>query len=143
MESLIEKVNEDIKTAMKAKEKEKLDALRYLKSMLLENKTSKEPRPEMDILIALSKKLTDSMAAFPEGHAIREKTANEVKFLSAYMPQPLSEEEVKKIIAGIVKNLPTPNMGAVMKELSPQIKGRFDGKAANDFVKEALQTVGS
>jgi uncharacterized protein YqeY len=64
---MFERVNADITDAMKKKEKERLETLRYLKSKLLENRTSKNPLPEMDVLIAHYQKLEESVGAFPEG----------------------------------------------------------------------------
>ncbi len=136
---MIERLNTDIKEAMKAKEKERLEALRYLKSMLMENKTSKKPKDEMDVVISHVKKLRDSLENFPEGNPIREKTINEIDFLAVYMPSQLSEADVKSLIQEIMSKHDAPNMGAIMKELTPQIKGRFDGKLANQFVREALE----
>lgn len=138
MTEMIEKLNVDIKDAMKTGQKEKLDAIRYLKSMLMENKTSKKPIAEIDVIIAHSKKLKDSLENFPAGSELRVKTEKELGFISIYLPQQMNEGEVKTIIRNIVAN-GANNMGMVMKELSPQIKGRFDGKMANDFVKLALE----
>ena len=138
MTEMIEKLNVDIKDAMKSGEKERLDAIRYLKSMLMENKTSKKPVPEMDVVIAHSKKLKDSLDTFPAGSDLRNKTEKELGFISVYLPQQMSDEEVRNLVKSIVAK-GANNMGMVMKELSPQIKGRFDGKLANDYVKLALE----
>jgi uncharacterized protein YqeY len=135
---LLQKISGDITTAMKNKEKEKLDALRYLKSMLIENKTAKAPKDELEVVIALVKKLKDSLLTYPEGHELRIKMEKEITFVSAYGPSSISEEDVKKLILEIKAKMSAPNMGLVMKELSPHIKGRFDGKRANDLVKELL-----
>jgi len=136
---MYERINEDIKTAMKAREKAKLDALRYLKAMLMENKVSKSPKPEQDVIISHYKKLEDSIAVFPEGSDQRAKVVVELTFLKPYMPEEIDEEGVKNLIADIIKGLENPNMGMVMKELSPQIKGRFDGKKASQMVIAALK----
>jgi len=136
--SLSDQVNEAIKDAMKKVEKDRLSALRNLKARFIENKTSAKPQEESDILVAHYKKLKDSMTNFPEGHELRLGTERELKFLDPYMPAQLSEDDVRTIIKGIVGRLAGANMGGVMKELSPQIKGRFDGKRANDLVKEIL-----
>jgi len=138
MTEMIEKLNGDIKDAMKKGEKERLDAIRYLKSMLLENKTSKKPMPEIDVIIAHSKKLKDSLASFPEGNEIRAKTEKEITFLAVYLPEQMGEDDVKKIIKEIMAK-GANNVGMIMKELTPQIKGKFDGKLANDFVKLAIE----
>lgn len=135
---LSETLNADIKDAMIKKEKERLEALRYLKAMLIENKTSKTPIEEMDVLIKHVKKLKDSLVNFPEGNEVRQKTEREITFLSVYMPKELSEEEVIAIIDSIMSNTPGANQGVIMKELTPKIKGQFDGKRASELVKNKL-----
>jgi uncharacterized protein YqeY len=135
---MFEKITEDIKQAMLRKDKDSLDALRYLKAMLIENKTSKAPIAEMDVLVRHVKKLKDSLESFPEGNAIRLKTVKEIEALQIYMPKQITEDEVKTIIKEIIAAHPGANMGMVMKELTPKIKGQFDGKLANDLVKAAL-----
>jgi hypothetical protein len=137
---MFEQITEDIKKAMFAKDKERLDALRYFKSMLIENKTSKTaPIPEMDVLIKHVKKLKDSLDSFPPENEVRKKTEREIQVLSEYMPKQLSEDVVKAYIQEIIAKTPGVNAGLVMKELSPKIKGQFDSKIANEFVKAALQ----
>ena len=132
-------ITEDIKKAMYAKDKERLDALRYFKSMLIENKTSaKAASPEMDVLIKHVKKLKDSLENFPAENEIRKKTEREIIILSDYMPKQLDEAIVKGYIKDIIAATPGVNAGLVMKELSPKIKGQFDSKIANELVKAAL-----
>ena len=135
---MFEKITEDIKKAMFAKDKERLDALRYYKSMLIENKTSKAPIAEMDVLIKHVKKLKDSLENFPPENEIRKKTEREIIVLSEYMPKQLDEETVKGYIKEIIAANPAHNAGLVMKDLSPKIKGQFDSKLANELVKAAL-----
>ena len=135
---MMEQITEDIKKAMYAKDKERLDALRYFKSMLIENKTSKAPIAEMDVLIKHVKKLKDSLENFPAENEIRKKTEREIIVLGEYMPKQLDETIVKGYIAEIIAKTPGVNAGLVMKELSPKIKGQFDSKIANELVKAAL-----
>ncbi len=135
---LIDQVGLNIKEAMKNKDKDRLEILRYLKSMLIENKTSTKPKEELEVVISLSKKLKDSLEMYPEGHQAREKAQREIKVLKDFLPQELSQDEVKEFISNIMNTLENPNMGSIMKELSPKIKGRFDGKMASQLVKKAL-----
>jgi uncharacterized protein YqeY len=135
---MLERLSNDIKEAMKAKEKERLAALRYLKSMLIENKTSTKPQPELDVTISYCKKLKDSLKSFPADSPQHGIVNTELSYLKVYLPKPLSEDEVRTLIQGLISKLDNPNMGMVMKELSPQIKGRFDGKRSTDIVKELL-----
>jgi uncharacterized protein YqeY len=135
---MLDQINDDIKVAMKAKEKEKLLALRYLKSMLMENSTSKKPSSDIDVIIKHHKKLKDSLVNFPADHPMVEQVNQEMTIISIYLPKQMSEEEVAQLIESIKAGLDKPNMGALMKELQPQIKGKFDGKKASDMVKAAL-----
>lgn len=137
-EMMFDQVTSDIKTAMKAKEKEKLNALRYLKSLLLENKTSGKPKPELDVAVAHQKKLRASIEAFPAESEQRQKIADEIEFLKPYLPTPMTSEDVRSLISGILSKMEKPQIGMVMKELSPQIKGKFDGKEANKIVQELI-----
>lgn len=135
---MLEQITDDIKKAMLAKDKDRLDALRYFKAMLIENKTAKAPIAEMDVLIKHVKKLKDSLENFPPENEIRKKTEVEISILADYMPKQLSEAEVKSMISAIIAANPGVNAGLVMKELSPKIKGQFDSKLANELVKNAL-----
>lgn len=138
MGQLKDQVSAEIIAAMKAKDKTKLNALRYLKKLFIENDTSKSPKPEDDILIAHAKKTKDSLEMFPEGSVQRDEIQEEIKVLEAYLPKQLSEQEVQAIIDDIKSKLENPNMGSLMKELSPLIKGKFDGKKASQMVQSAL-----
>ncbi len=132
---MFERVNEDIKSAMKEQNRPKLDALRMLKSRLIENKTSSSPQPENEVVIAHYKKVKESIESFPKGSEHYEKLCVELKFLEAYMPQPLTESEVSDLISKIAATQATPQMGSIMKELTPMIRGKFDGKKASEMVK--------
>jgi uncharacterized protein YqeY len=135
---LIDQITADIKTAMINKEKDRLDALRGLKALLIENKTSRNPVSELDVAINCVKKLKGSLENFPEGHEIGVKTKKEIEYLSAYLPKELSSTEVTSMIQEILAANPALNQGLVMKELSPKIKGQFDSKEALELIKKAL-----
>ncbi len=136
--SLQEQINKDITTSMKNKEKEKLEALRFLKSLFIQNNTSVKPTDDQSVLISHVKKLNDSLVNFPDGSELKLKTQREIEIISYYMPKPLLQADVEKLIKDIKSKLEKPNMGDIMKELTPQIKGKFDGKLASDLVKQAL-----
>ncbi|MCO4792070.1 MAG: GatB/YqeY domain-containing protein [Bacteriovoracaceae bacterium] len=136
---MLDQINDDIKSAMKSKDKEKLQALRYIKSMLTENKVAKKPIPEIEVVIKYHKKLNDSLSMYPDGHEMKEQASKEIKILETYLPKQMTEEEVSTIIDQIISTLENPNMGGVMKELSPQIKGKFDGKKASQLVIAKLK----
>ena len=135
--TLMEKVNNDIKEAMKAKQQERLDALRMLKAEYIKNNTSAKPTDELSITVSHAKRLMDSLEMYPAGTEAHDKILKEYAVLKEYLPQEMNEAEVMKLIQEIKAN-GAKDMGAVMKELQPQIKGRFDGKKATDLVKANL-----
>ncbi len=134
-DEIFSKVSDDIKTAMKAGEKVRLDAIRMLKAALLENKTAKAPAAELDVVTRHFKKLQDSQGLYPGDSEPFSKIAAELEVLRAYMPTALDESQLRKITAEIIGRQGKV-FSAVMKEVAPQIKGRFDGKKASEIVKE-------
>ena len=138
MENKKDMISKEIILAMKAKDKIKLNVLRYLKKLLIENETSKKPIAEMDIIISHGKKTKDSLSMYPEGSPQALEIIEEIKVLSEFLPKQLSQEEVQNIINDIKSSQENPNMGSIMKELNPKIKGQFDGKLASQMVKDAL-----
>lgn len=138
-DSLKDNVSKQIIAAMKAKDKIRLNALRYLKKLFIENDTSKKPQAEMDIVVSYTKKVRDSITMYPEGSQQREDLEAEVKVLSEFLPKQLSAEEVGAMIKEIKAALENPNMGSLMKELQPKTKGRFDGKTLSQMVQAALK----
>jgi uncharacterized protein YqeY len=132
--TLMERVNSDIKEAMKAKQQFRLDALRMLKAEYIKNNTATKPTDELSVTISHAKRLTDSLEMYEKGTEAHQKILDEYAVLKEYLPQEMSEADVVKLIQDI-KAAGAKDMGAVMKELQPQIKGRFDGKKASDLVK--------
>ncbi len=135
--TLMEQVNNDIKEAMKAKQQERLDALRMLKAEYIKNNTAPKPTDELTITIAHAKRLSDSLEMYEKGSAAFEKIQKEIEVIKAYLPKAMEESEVVALIQKI-KDAGAKDMGSIMKELQPQIKGKFDGKRASDLVKAAL-----
>jgi len=137
-ENIKEMISAEIIKSMKAKEKLRLDVLRYVKKLLIENSTSKKPQPELEVVAGHAKKLKSSLEHYPEGGERSLRIHDEITILGEFLPKALSEEEVKAMIKAIIDENAEANFGIVMKGLSSQIKGRFDGKQATNFVKEAL-----
>lgn len=135
--NLQERINNDMKEAMKAKDAARLSAIRMLKAAFIQNNTAVKPTDDLSVVISHVKKLQDSLPMFPTGSDAFVQTLKEIEALRPYLPQALSEAEVQDLIVQI-KNAGAKDMGAIMKELQPQIKGRFDGKKASDMVKAAL-----
>ncbi len=145
--SFVDQINNDIKAAMLAKEKEKLAALRDIKSKLLLEATSGSGEvteaAAMKIVMKLHKQRVETYELYKkEG---REDLAAEEKFqadvIAAYLPKMLSEEEVRveaaEAIASIGATGPQ-DMGKVMGILSGKLAGKADGKVIADTVKALL-----
>lgn len=146
--SFTDKINSDIKSAMLAKDKEKLAVLRDIKSKLLLEATSGAggevtEESAMKICMKLHKQRMETYAIYIEQG--REDLASEelfqAKVLEEYLPKMMSEEEVKaEVLAAIASTGASgpQDMGKVMGVLSGKLAGKADGKIISMFVKEAL-----
>jgi uncharacterized protein YqeY len=133
----MEQVNSDIKEAMKAKQQDRLDALRMLKAEFIKNNTASKPTDELSVTVAHVKRLQDSLEMYQAQTEAHNKILKELEVVKVYLPKALEESEVVAMINDI-KGKGAKDMGAIMKELQPQIKGRFDGKRASDLVKASI-----
>jgi uncharacterized protein YqeY len=135
--TLMEQVNKDIVEAMKAKQQERLDALRMLKAEFIKNNTASKPTDELSVTVGHVKRIQDSLEMYQAGTPAYDKIIKELDVVKHYLPKGLEESEVAAMISDI-KAKGAKDMGAIMKELQPMIKGRFDGKRASDMVKAAI-----
>jgi uncharacterized protein YqeY len=87
--------------------------------------------------VAHAKRLQDSLEMYQAGTEAHDKIIKELAVIKEYLPAEMGEAEVVKLIQDI-KAKGAKDMGSIMKELQPQIKGRFDGKKASDLVKANL-----
>ncbi len=146
--NLTQKIDEEIKTAMKAREELKLSTLRMLKAAvsnaaIQKGKPSLEDAEVLDIIAKLLKQRDESIAAYTKGGRpeLAEKEQKEAALLKAYLPSGLSDEELKAIVQQAVRETGASgpqSMGAVMKAVMPKVSGRADGSKISQFVKEAL-----
>jgi len=135
--NMTERLTNDIKEAMKAKDQAKLDALRMLKAEFIKNNTAAKPVDELTVVVSHAKRLQDSLELYQKGTEAYAKIEAELLVIKAYLPAQLDEAQVLQMIQEI-KAAGAKDMGAIMKELQPKIKGQFDGKRASDLVKAAL-----
>ena len=149
--SLERKITEDIKDAMRAKNKEKLESLRAIKASLLLEKTQKggtdeiSGEAEMKILQKLVKQRKDSAQIYTEqGRTdLAEKELSEAKIIEAYLPEQMSDEELTSIIKKIIEEVGAKSMadmGKVMGKASKELAGKAEGKAIADKVKSLLSS---
>ncbi|HEY3363617.1 MAG TPA: GatB/YqeY domain-containing protein [Symbiobacteriaceae bacterium] len=146
---LSERLTEDMKVAMKAgpEAKVRLDTIRFLKAALKNLEIDKKaPLAEEEILGVITKQvkqLKDSMEEFERGgrQDLVAKAQAEVEILSGYLPQQMSEAEVRDLVKQVIAEVGAQSpkdMGKVMGQLVPRTKGRADGKLVNQIVKELL-----
>lgn len=147
--NLFDKVSEDIKKAMLAREKVRLEALRGIKKEFLEAKTAKGAGGEltddtaMKILVKMVKQRRESAKIYQENNRpeLAENELAEAAVIEEYLPKQLSEEELeielKTIIAEIGAEGPK-DMGKVMGMASKKLAGRAEGKVISAKVKELL-----
>lgn len=146
--SLTDQINNDIKTAMKAKDKPSLEALRAIKSALLLAATEKgagdsSEAAEMKMLQKLVKQRKDAASIFQEQGRddLAEPELAQVAIIENYLPAQLSEEEVKAIVAEVVSSTGASSMadmGKVMGMVNKKVAGQAEGKLVAALVKQAL-----
>lgn len=147
--SLKEKVQEDIKLALKNKNQEDLEALRLLSASIKneEIKKNKDLLSEMDLLSLLKKQIkmyeeTAAQAVEASRKEVAEKELNKVEFLKKYLPPAISEEELLRIVKEIIKTKnPTSlkEQGLIIKEVQNKVKGGADNVLIAKLVREQLQ----
>lgn len=145
--SLLTTLNEDMKTAMRAKDKETLSVVRMLKASL-QNEQIKlgeelNADQELTILAREMKQRRDSVAEFKKADRqdLVDKTQAEIEIVEKYMPKQLSEDEIKTIISAAIAKVGASSMkdfGQVMGAVMPETKGKADGNEVNRIVKELL-----
>ncbi|MDR6225053.1 GatB/YqeY domain-containing protein [Desmospora profundinema] len=146
--TLIERLNQDMKTAMKNKDKETLSVIRMVRSSLknreIELKRPLNEEEALDVVIKELKQQQDSLVEFDRAGRddLAEKARSEIAVLERYLPEPLSDEELRSIVQKAVNRTGAASkadMGKVMKAVMPEVKGRADGKRVNRLVLEVLQ----
>ncbi len=145
---LFQSIEETLKEAMRARDESKLNAVRLLlTAMKIKEKEIKRSLNEAEIQQVISaqiKQRRDSIEQY--GKASRRDLAEseeaEIRVLQAFLPEPLVEEELERIVAEAVSEVgavSVKDMGKVMKALMPKVSGRADGKLVNELVRRKLQ----
>jgi uncharacterized protein len=141
--TLADRVKQDLTSAMKAGEKDRVGALRLVLSEL--QKDAKEgPGDELAILRRERKRRQESATAFREGGRpeLADAEDAEAKVIAAYLPAELSDDELRAIVAAAVAETGASSpkdMGMVMKAAMPKVAGRADGKRVSGLAQEALR----
>ena len=146
---LFERVSEDIKNAMKAKDKVALETLRNIKKFFLEAKTAPGANDTLTdadalkILQKLAKQGKDSAAIFSEqGRAdLAEAELAQVRVIETYLPKPMSAEELETALKAIITEVGATSpkdMGKVMGAASKALAGKAEGRIISETVKRLL-----
>ena len=145
--ALRERLDEDLKAAMRQKDPLRLNTIRGLKSAVkyreIELMNTLDDAGILGVIASEIKRRRDAVEQYHAGgrQDLVEKEEAESRILHGYLPQQLStaelEAKVDEVIAQVGAKGPK-DMGAVMKALLPQVQGRADGKAVSDLVKQRL-----
>ena len=147
--ALFEQISKDIVEAMKAKDKVKLEALRNVKKLFIEAKTAPGANDTLidadaiKIMAKMVKQGKDAADIFTsQGRTdLAEEELAQVHVIEAYLPQPLTAEELEAALRDIIARVGATSpkdMGKVMGTASKELSGRADGKAISALVKQLL-----
>ncbi len=147
---LKEQLNEDLKVAMRAKDENRLNAIRLLKAAITnleiartdsKNKDYGKPVTEGDLIGVVEKQIRqrrEAIELYEKGNRpeLAAKEAAEIKALEGYVPKQMTPEEIKTEVQAIIAELGTKEFPKVMREAATRLKGRADGKNVSQVVKE-------
>jgi uncharacterized protein YqeY len=145
--SLKETLQQDLKEALKSKDKIKLETVRSVinavKNYEINNKAELDDEGIQKIINTLVKQHKDSIAQFKQGNRedLASKEEEELKILLNYLPKQLTEEEIKSIISDIIAeigNVTKKDFGKIMKLVMPKLQNRADGKLVSKLVQTML-----
>lgn len=146
--SLVESLNRDIKNAMRNKEKDKLSIIRMLKASLqneeiMLGKTELSEDEELTVLARELKQTKDSLHEFKKAGRddLVKKEERNLAIIQGYMPDQFSDEELEQLVIDTIEKAnatTTGDLGKVMGQLMPKVKGKADGSKVNALVQKHL-----
>ena len=149
--TLKEQIAEDIKSAMKAKDKIRLETVRRIKKVIIEKevelrgkgKDALTPEDEIQLLVQQAKQRKDSIEQFLKAgrEDLAEREQAELKVIETYLPEQMSDDQVEKIIVEVIAKVgatTAKDFGKVMGLAMKQLKGKADGKKIQEIVKSKL-----
>jgi uncharacterized protein YqeY len=148
--SLLQKIDDHLKRALKASDSLKVSVLRLAKAALKNKQIDKGEELSDDEILSifstLSKQRRESIELFSKGgrEDLAEKERQELAILQSYLPRQLTTEELDAIIAGAIKESSAggiKDIGKVMRLVMQRVKGAADGKIVNQRVKELLEKI--
>lgn len=148
--TLFEKINNDMISYMKSKDSFSLGVIRMVKGAIqLEKINKKRDLTDDEVVAVISKQIkmrNDSIEEFTKANRqdLIDQYQKEIDLLKTYMPEQLSDEEISKIIEeafNIVNPTSSKDMGLIMREVSPKLKGRADMGKVNAIIKDKLASL--
>ncbi|MDX8338593.1 GatB/YqeY domain-containing protein [Draconibacterium sp. IB214405] len=147
--AIFDQINEDIKAAMKAREKDKLEALRGIKKVMIEAQTAKgagevlADEDALKIISKLAKQGSDSATIYKEQGRddLYEQEMKQVAIFESYLPAKMSDEDLTAAVKAVIEQVGASSMkdmGKVMGIASKKLAGQADGKDIADKVKALL-----
>lgn len=144
---MLEQLNQDMKKAMKTKERDRLTTIRMIKSAIQNEEISKGRELESDEEIAiLSREKKQRLESYEEFEKagrtdLLEKLDKEIEIVDKYLPEQLSDDEVRDIVNETIDEVGAESMqdmGEVMSNVMPKVQGKADGGQINTLVREIL-----
>ena len=146
--SLKEKINDDLKSAMKSQNQVRVETLRLIRAEILKMDKSgmnreMTPEEEIDLLKKQSKMRKESIEIFEKAGRtdLVDKETKQLEIINEYLPAQLSEEDVIKVIDNIIsglENVTDKDFGKIMGAAMKELKGKADGKFIQDAVRKKL-----
>lgn len=145
--SLAERLQQDMKSALKNKEKEKLSTIRMVRAAIkkaeIDQKGPLNDEQIIEVIMREVKLRKDAIQEFEKAgrQDLVEKEKAELQVLETYLPEPLTEEELTGLIQETIQQLGVTSkkdIGKVMKTVLPKVKGRAEGRVVNQIVQKLL-----
>jgi uncharacterized protein YqeY len=146
-DSLKQRIQNDMKSAMRAKEKQRLGAIRLITAAIkqreVDERISLDDAQVIAVLDKMLKQRRDSLAQYEKADRqdLAEQETFEIKLIQEYLPQPLSEAELADLIETAIKETGASSvkqLGKVMAYLKPKVQGRADMRALSTSIKQRL-----
>ncbi|SER70664.1 GatB/YqeY domain-containing protein [Salipaludibacillus aurantiacus] len=145
--TILDQLNEDMKEAMRNKEKQRLLVIRSVKSSIQNESINKgKELTDDEILTVLNREMKqrkESLHEFEQANRqdLADKTNAEIQILTEYMPSQLTEEELQQVVNETIEEVGAESkadMGKVMGAIMPKVKGRADGSKVKELVQQSL-----
>jgi len=149
--SLKEKLTEDLKAAMRARDEARLRTIRALRAALMEREIAERkggeatltPEQEMEVLQKEAKRRREAIEQFRAAgrEDLVQKEEEELKIIEEYLPRQLSDDEIRAVLEEIIEAVgarSVRDMGRVMKEAMARMRGQADGRRVSELARELL-----